>query len=75
MDTDEALTEIHRILLEALQRIRRLEKELMVVRADINHGTRMGYEQHRRHGITPCEACRRANADHQRKKRALKTLI
>jgi hypothetical protein len=28
----------------------------------INHGTKAGYESHRRYGIKPCESCLQANA-------------
>lgn len=34
------------------------------------HGTSKGYDAHRRAGETPCDACRRANADRVARSRA-----
>lgn len=35
----------------------------------IKHGTNSGYAQHLRYGITPCDECRKANADYHRQRR------
>lgn len=38
------------------------------------HGTPGGYQRHRRHGETPCDACRAAHAADVRARRAWKSL-
>lgn len=40
------------------------------MRKPAKHGTRSGYNKHRQNDETPCPACKQAEADYQRERRA-----